>query len=69
MAEIRVERKPRRSVWPWILGLVVAALLVWALVATMNNNHRSEARLQQSSLTSMTFAVPTVQPELLARAA
>lgn len=31
MAEINVERK-RPSVWPWIIGLLVLALLIWALV-------------------------------------
>lgn len=31
MADINVERK-RTSMWTWIAGLVVAALLVWALL-------------------------------------
>lgn len=31
MADIKVERKGP-SVWPWILGLLVAALLIWLLV-------------------------------------
>ncbi len=31
MAEIRVERKGR-SIWPWIVGLVVLAVLVWLAI-------------------------------------
>lgn len=31
MAEIRVERKERRSLMPWILGLLLLALVVWGL--------------------------------------
>lgn len=31
MADINVERK-ERSIWPWIIGLVVLALLLWALL-------------------------------------
>lgn len=31
MADINVERKSP-SVWPWIIGLLVLALLIWALV-------------------------------------
>ncbi|MEX2572412.1 MAG: hypothetical protein WD737_14025 [Gemmatimonadota bacterium] len=31
MADINVERKGP-SVWPWILGLIVLALLVWAFI-------------------------------------
>ena len=30
MADINVEKKGG-SIWPWILGLLVAALLIWAL--------------------------------------
>ena len=32
MAEIHIERK-ERSVWPWILGLLALALVVWLLLA------------------------------------
>lgn len=31
MADINVERK-ERSIWPWIIGLIVLALLLWALL-------------------------------------
>lgn len=41
MAEIRVERK-RTRIWPWILGLLVVALLAWAATEMMDND-RNEA--------------------------
>ena len=31
MAEIKVERKGP-NIWPWIIGLIVLALLIWALM-------------------------------------
>lgn len=31
MAEINVERKGP-SIWPWVVGLLVVALLAWALI-------------------------------------
>ena len=31
MADMEVERKGP-SIWPWIIGLIVLALLIWALV-------------------------------------
>jgi hypothetical protein len=31
MADIKVERKGPK-IWPWIIGLIVLALLVWALM-------------------------------------
>lgn len=79
MAEIRVERKPQRKIWPLILGLLVAALLVWGLLATMDNDRNNDvdaAQTQQSSLVPLapvTLAAPASDPaspiDLLARAA
>ena len=37
MAEINVERKGP-SVWPWIVGLLVVALLIWLLVEMFGND-------------------------------
>lgn len=31
MADINVERKGP-SIWPWVIGLIVLALLIWALM-------------------------------------
>ena len=31
MAEIRVERKERRGMLPWILGLLLLALVLWGI--------------------------------------
>lgn len=36
MAEINVERK--KSATPWIIGLIVLALIIWGLFALFNNN-------------------------------
>lgn len=38
MAEIRVERKRKSNIWPWILGLLVAALLVWAITEVVDRD-------------------------------
>ena len=37
MAEINVERKGP-NIWPWIIGLIVLALLVWALMEMFGND-------------------------------
>lgn len=31
MAEITIERKPRRSVWPFVLAVLVLAAAAWAV--------------------------------------
>ena len=41
MADINVERKGA-SIWPWILGLLVAALLIWALAGLFGDDGEVE---------------------------
>ncbi|HEV2853901.1 MAG TPA: hypothetical protein VHC97_13950 [Thermoanaerobaculia bacterium] len=57
MAEIKIERK-QRSILPWIIGLVLLLLVIWALTKTMN---RSEAAPvdRDGSAASDTFHDPT----------
>lgn len=31
MAEIPIEKRKKRTIWPWILGIVVVLLLIWVL--------------------------------------
>ena len=38
MAEIRVERKQNRSLLPWILGLVLLALVLWGISEMMGRD-------------------------------
>ena len=62
MAEIRIEHKPKRKIWPLILGLLVAALLVWGLMVTLNNDRDDKmdaAQLQQSRLVPVSLAAPS----------
>lgn len=37
MAEIRVERK-RTSLLPWILGILLLALVIWAVAESMDDD-------------------------------
>ena len=38
MAEIRVERKEKRSMLPWILGLLLLALVLWGISEMMGRD-------------------------------
>ena len=38
MTEIKIERK-QRSIMPWILGLVLLLLVIWALAKTMDRRN------------------------------
>lgn len=41
MAEINIERK-KRPVWPWILLLIILALLAWAIYEMTNDRDEYE---------------------------
>ena len=38
MAEIPIQRKEGRNVWPLLLGLIVLAAVLWFVVARRNTN-------------------------------
>jgi hypothetical protein len=38
VAEIRVEKKERRSMLPWILGLLLLALVLWGISEMMGGD-------------------------------
>ena len=38
MAEIRIERRRGTGLWPWLIGLVVLALLMWAIAELVNTD-------------------------------
>ena len=42
MAEIGVERRRKLGVWPWVVGLLVLALAVWALAEILGQDDGDE---------------------------
>lgn len=48
MADINVERK-QRSIWPWILGLILLALLIWLLSSMFNRNDEAAPTTEQTT--------------------
>lgn len=61
MAEIRVERKERRSLLPWVLGLVLLALVVWGL---MEMGDRDRTPADNSGAASVGVQIPEQPPAL-----
>jgi hypothetical protein len=62
MAEIRVEKK-RTNIWPWIIGLILVALLIWGIAAMTNNRNQNNvdttrtSALQPAPVTMITISV------------
>src|SRR5690606_10959856 len=46
MADIRVERKGP-SIWPWIVGLLVLALLIWAIAEMVDTDEPQVAEVEE----------------------
>ena len=44
MAEIPIQRKQGRTMWPWLVGLAVLLVLVWALLGRHGTNRSVAAR-------------------------
>ncbi len=65
MADINVERKST-NIWPWILGLLVLALLIWLLAEAFG---RDEAEVADVPVTEVQPTVPPVAPEPIAQEA
>ena len=50
MVEINIEKK-KKPVWPWILLLVIVALLIWAIYEfTIDRDNTETAALQTSGM-------------------
>lgn len=59
MADINVERKGP-SIWPWIIGLLVLALLIWAIAEMVDTDQAEVAGVEQ--VEEPVAAVPTPAP-------
>lgn len=64
MAEIRVERK-RTSLLPWILGILLLALVIWAVAESMDN----DADDVDTAVSAASAIELSIEEAVLARAA
>jgi hypothetical protein len=69
VADINVERKGP-SIWPWIIGLIILALLIWALVELLGGEEEAAvAPVAEPVVTEVQPTVPPVNtPEPIAQA-
>jgi hypothetical protein len=65
MAEIRVEKK-RTNIWPWIIGLILVALLIWGIAAMTNNRNQTNDVNRTSALQPAPITITVDAPYALA---
>lgn len=67
MADINVERKGP-SVWPWIIGLIVLALLIWLLTELFSDDADTAAVVTDPVATEPMATTPPTDPTMTAAA-
>lgn len=68
MADINVERKGP-SIWPWILGLIALALLIWALTQMFGREDRTAGVVTDTMVTDTFPAATPMAPATTAQPA
>lgn len=61
MADIDVQRKESSSIWPWIIGLIVLALLIWLLASLFDNDDEVEP-IVEAPVAAPVVAPPIAEP-------
>ncbi len=59
MAEIRIERRRGPSLWPWVIGLIVLALLIWAIAELVNTDRDNQTMAAADTVGAPASTAPT----------
>ncbi len=59
MADINVERRPR-SIWPWVVGLLVLAALAWLLLSMLGRDDNDNVRVEETTTSAVVAASPAL---------
>lgn len=60
MAEINLKRK-KRSIWPWIVGLILAILVMWVILKVLREDKAVEVEEVSSFNTNPADTLPAVE--------
>jgi len=43
MAEVHIQKKKSPTIWPWVVGVIAVALIIWGIVSRSNNGTETAA--------------------------
>ena len=58
MADIPIQRKENRNIWPWIIGLIVLLALAWYLLGRRHNDTAATPAMTDSTATTTVAPAP-----------
>jgi hypothetical protein len=50
MAEIKVEKREKTPIWPWIIGILLLIAVIWFLVDALGENGEREYQERQGEV-------------------
>ena len=63
MADIPIEHKERRALWPWIIGLIILAVILWLAFAWHKPQPVTPAVTDTTTMTTpRTDTIPAAAP-------
>lgn len=58
MAEIPIERKEHRNIWPWIIGIIVLLIILWLLFGRHRNDNTAATGTDTAAMMAPAGAGP-----------
>ncbi len=58
MADIPIQRKENRNIWPWIIGLIAVLAIAWYLLGRSHSDTAAAPAMTDSTAATTTTVAP-----------
>ncbi|WP_017731015.1 hypothetical protein [Nafulsella turpanensis] len=65
MAEIKVEKKDKSSIWPWIIGIIVLLGIIWFLIEAFGEEEPALEEVEVEEVGDASLFQPEHSPQAL----
>ena len=63
MAEIKVEKKNKSSIWPWIIGIIVLLGIIWFLIEAFGEEEPALEEVEVEEVGDASTLQPNYSPQ------